>query len=144
MSKPKYYGRDIGADGPWVTLCLSQEEFNRELKELNVKEKANWMASPTANATTHFIESSNGVPVAVVTLGDCGKIDAVQVACVLVHEAVHVWQWHCQRIGEKAPGMEIEAYGIQNISQKLMTEYARRCVESPKTGRNSRGRNGRN
>lgn len=47
------------------------------------------------------------------------------VATILVHEAVHVWQWICKGIGEKEPGMECEAYAIQSISMELIEAYSK-------------------
>jgi hypothetical protein len=43
---------------------------------------------------------------------------------MLVHEAVHVWQFHCENIGEREPSIEFEAYSIQAVSQFLMEAYA--------------------
>jgi hypothetical protein len=54
------------------------------------------------------------------------SVTAVQIAALLVHEAVHIWQQYCADIGEKEPASEQEAYAIQSISQTLMEEYARR------------------
>ena len=41
----------------------------------------------------------------------------------LVHEAVHVWQFICQHIGEQKPGIEMEAYGIEGITRGLIEAY---------------------
>jgi hypothetical protein len=52
--------------------------------------------------------------------------EAVILVCIhsgAVHEAVHVWQFLCDHIGEKAPGIEMEAYGIENISRGLINAY---------------------
>jgi hypothetical protein len=46
------------------------------------------------------------------------------VAGLLVHEAVHVFQRYCEHIGERRPGAEQEAYGIQAIAQELMQSFA--------------------
>ena len=54
------------------------------------------------------------------------RLNTVEVAGLIVHEAVHVWQHYCMMIHEHEPASEQEAYGIQSISKSLMAEYARR------------------
>ena len=51
------------------------------------------------------------------------KHTGIEVACLLVHEAVHIWQRTCEDYGEHRPSAEFEAYAIQNISQQLMQSY---------------------
>ena len=81
------------------------------------------MASSTANATMHSLNSKNGTLVCIVTLGGWAARTPVEVAGLLIHEAVHVWQCYCERIGERAPGDEQMAYGIQSIAQELMSSF---------------------
>jgi len=81
--------------------------------------------NPGADATSHHLVSENK-RVCVVCLGNMGGRSAIEVAGLLVHEAVHVWQEYADSIGESTPGREQEAYAIQAIAQELMAEYARR------------------
>ena len=50
----------------------------------------------------------------------------MEVAGLLIHEAVHVWQGYARDLGEDNPGDEQEAYAIQSIAQELLAEFARR------------------
>lgn len=128
--KTKWLGRRIAAPGPYLCLCLSEEEFGAVLKHLKPKgTPENWV-SPGANATLHQFYDDEGVLVCVVCLQPRGRKDGnytgVEIAGLLVHEAVHAWQLYADSIGERNPGAEQEAYAIQGIAQELMAEYARR------------------
>lgn len=126
--------RDVWLDralviGPSLTLCTSEAEFRSVLRRLKIKEPVPFLGSPGANATTHcFSDSGSGEEVAVVCVGDVEGCDGVQIAALLVHEAVHVWQNFCQGIGEAAPSAEFEAYSIQMIAQRLMTRFAEKVA----------------
>jgi hypothetical protein len=114
MTSPYYYG-----------LCLSEKDFRKELKRLDVP-KDGWprfLASDHANATAHFFESSNGALSVIVTLGGTKGKSIAQIHALLVHEAVHIWQAIRENIGEKSPSSEFEAYSIQSISQGLMQAF---------------------
>ena len=127
--KTKWLDRRIACAGPYLTLCLAQEEFDAILKRLKVKYATPYVSSG-ADATAHHLTNYKGEAVAIVCLSGFEERSPVEVAGMLVHEAVHVWQNYCQDIGEKEPGREQEAYAIQTIAQELMSEFARRMRET--------------
>jgi len=120
----KWLDRRISAPGPYLCLCLSEAEYLKAFKHLKLKPTAAWV-SQHANATVHLARSGNGV-CAVVCVDALDGRNGVEVAGMLVHEAVHIWQEWCDHYGETNPGREQEAYAIQAISQELMAEFARR------------------
>lgn len=123
--KTRWLSRMIARPAPHLCLCLSEQEFRQVLRHLRVQEPVKWLHAG-ADATAHFFESrTSGVTVAV-CLGSMEGRSPVQIACLIVHEAVHIWQSYCRDIGETKPGDEQEAYAIQNLSQTLMEEYAKR------------------
>lgn len=123
--RPKADWRDrrIAAPGPYLCLCLDEATFHAALADCGVNDRPGFMATGHAHATTHFAEHSNGNLVCIVTIGPWDARTPVEVAGLLVHEAVHVWQHYCERIGEHQPGDEQEAYGIQSIAQELMQSF---------------------
>jgi hypothetical protein len=107
-------------------LCLSEADFKRQLKRLNVP-RDDWpsfLGAEGGNATAHFFESAHGL-CAIVTLGGTNGKSIQQVHAMLVHEAVHIWQAIREHLGEKSPSSEFEAYSVQTISQRLMESYER-------------------
>ena len=110
-------------------FCLVQSEAAlwAELRKLKVDIK-HW---PTINefndATTFQINpgyTDAGKACAIVYVKPHTGKDGVAVAALLVHEAVHIWQWHAQLIGaHNDHGAEEEAYAIQHIAQELMQAY---------------------
>jgi hypothetical protein len=104
-------------------LCLDEKDFHKEMKRMNVlpHQWPQWVTG-NADATTHFFEHPEGGKAAIVCLSK-KELTGIQIASVLVHEAVHIWQEHKQAVGEKHPGDESEAYAIQSISQRLMEAY---------------------
>ncbi len=124
----KWLDRRVAAPGPYLALVLSQAEFDAALKHLKVPLGARYLNSDHSNATAHTFEGKHGLA-CVVALGDVGVRSGVEIAGLLVHEAVHVWQWHCDYLGEHRPGTEQEAYAVQAIAQELMAEYSRRVSE---------------
>lgn len=111
--------------GPFLTLCLSDARYQRILTEIDVEptDRPVWLASDS-DACVHRFTTDDHARIAVVCRDD-KPLAPLQVASVLTHEAVHVWQCHCEYIGETKPGIEIEAYAIENIARGLMLEYCR-------------------
>ena len=124
--KPTWLDRRVAAPGPYLTLVMSQDEFDAALRHFKMPLGTPYLSSARADATVHFFDNRSGDSVAVVALGDTTGRSGVEVAGLLVHEAVHIWQTHRENIGETHPGREQEAYAVQGIAQELMAEYARR------------------
>jgi hypothetical protein len=122
----QWLDRRISAPGPYLTLCLSEKEYEGAMKALKVKHYGPWISTPQASATTHNLSNEDGNLCAVVCLSEYAGRNPVEVAGLLVHEAVHVWQEYCDFYGEKFPGREQEAYAVQSLAQELMAEFARR------------------
>jgi hypothetical protein len=119
----KWLDRRIAAPGPFLALCTTEKQYLKAMKHLTIKHPNDWI-NPGANATTHHCVKGNG-DIACIVCIDAGDHNQTEIAGLLVHEAVHVWQEYAARIGESRPGSEQMAYGIQSIAQELLHEYAR-------------------
>lgn len=128
--KVRWLDRRIAAAGPFLALCLSEQEFKAVVAHLELDSKAPWISNNQSDATTHFFSTNKNQLACAVCISDCAGRDPVEVAGLLVHEAVHVWQEYADSIGERAPGREQEAYAIQSIAQELMAEFARRALKT--------------
>jgi hypothetical protein len=122
MKRSLWMDRDLML-GPYLALCLTQAQYNQAMADLDIKDPGPMVKNGYSHATTHFAESPKGDLCAVVALSDTAGRTGIEIAGLLVHEAVHVWQWHHERIGEDAPSHEFEAYAVQIISQRLMWRY---------------------
>ena len=126
--KTKWLSRRIGKQGPHVCLCLSEKEYLAACKHLKLKYVHHWLAGDNnADAVAHTSASSTDGLCAIVCL--VPRTDNVETIGLLIHESVHIWQEWCDYYGEKNPGSEQEAYGIQAISQTLIAEYERRVTK---------------
>lgn len=124
--KPRWLDRRIAAPGPYLMLVLSQHEFDAALRHCRILQDVPWIKTPHSHATAHFLQNPKGDQVCIVALSDWQTRSGIEIAGLLVHEAVHAWQEYCDRIGEQFPGREQEAYAVQSIAQELMAEFARR------------------
>lgn len=105
-------------------LCVSEEQYRKELKRMRIP-KDMWGDFTVRNqrATVHRFTNSDGDPVAFVCIRPTTERTPQQINAVLVHEAVHLWQWMKELIGEDEPSIEFEAYSIQAMSQRLFYAY---------------------
>ncbi len=121
----KWLDRRISAPGPYLTLCLSEQEYKQAMKHLKIESPPHWIKSEQADATAHHLISGKGLACVVCLTGWQGR-NPIEVAGLLVHEAVHIWQEYCDYYGENMPGREQEAYAIQAVAQELMAEFSSR------------------
>lgn len=115
--------------GGYVALVTSQAEFEKALADIKMAEYTDAFVPNGWPACTHSFANVDGSIACIVGLDltHCAEQDPIDVAALLVHEAVHVWQQNESAAGKLGCfGTEGEAYAIQNISTQLMTEYARR------------------
>lgn len=119
----EWLDRRIARPGPCLALCLDEDAFRQTCVECDL-EPPPWLPTEQSDAAVHLFWV-NGRRTAVVCMRRWDKHEPVEVAGMLVHEAVHVWQDYADGIGEHVPGREQEAYAIQAIAQELMAEFAR-------------------
>lgn len=121
----KWLDRRISAPGPYLCLCLTEDEYKAAFRQMGVVPTLSWIKNEHSHATAHHLTAPKGLAV-VVCVRDWEKRSGVEIAGLLIHEAVHAWQEWCLHYGEETPGREQEAYAVQGIAQELMAEFARR------------------
>lgn len=122
----KWLDRDT-VYAPYMTLCLTEAQYLRAVKHCKVQNPSPWL-SPNHKACLHTWEMEGKVTCVVCLNPDAREADPVDVACTLVHEAVHVFQRLCDSIGESEPSREFEAYSIERIAGRLMREFVRQTA----------------
>lgn len=120
VTSPYHYG-----------LCTSKKQFNAEMKYLKIPKRERPVFLPKGkDAAVQFFQSAPGIECAIVCLGSTKGRPFVEVAGLLVHEAVHIWQWFREGLNENNPSSEFEAYSIQSIAVQLMHLYEQSIQES--------------
>lgn len=123
MKKELWLERRAMPPLPYHALCLSERDYRKALAYLKVPVAPEWVA-PGADAMTHFLTSRSGEDCALVCLNISRKISYEEVAALLVHEGVHIWQHYRDAvIREPKPCGELEAYVIQRITLNLLDAY---------------------
>ncbi|GGL48343.1 hypothetical protein [Caulobacter rhizosphaerae] len=112
-------GRVVWCDRGWQPVfygfCPSEAAWKRAVRKLGAK--GDPYPAHAACCTTY---SHKGQVTCLVTLGPATKHQTrVGVAGLLAHEATHVWQQVREKMGERWPSIEFEAYAVQCIFQGL-------------------------
>jgi hypothetical protein len=121
--KCKWLDRRLIENPYYVGLCTDEKSFRRELKRLGIPkdEIPTWLRD-TADATVHEL-AYKGKQCAIVCIRKSRRHTRVEIDGLLIHEAVHVWQWIKGVIREDKPSPEFEAYAIQRLAMNLMSAY---------------------
>lgn len=108
-----------------LALITSQKMLDREMRKIKVPPRE-WLEMPTGStvATVKQLTSGSDGLITMVLMPDRPDYSGIRIASFLAHEAVHVWQYHLQEIGDiQDHSREFEAYAIQNIFETLLTAY---------------------
>jgi hypothetical protein len=126
MSKVQWIDRELIRNPLYIALCKTEDAFHRELRRLGIA-KPEWptfLKNEHADATVHhLVHAKTKRQLAIVCINKRAGRLRVEVDGLLVHEAVHIWQEIRDRIGERDPSPEFEAYAIQGIAQNLIAAY---------------------
>lgn len=123
-AEPKFHALNLLPVSVSVALATSPAGYAQSMDGLATPhlERHDFPRPGCAWTAVHDCATGRSV---VVALGDTDGCDGITIACVLVHEAQHVWQAYCQHVGERVPGNEQAAYAVQSIAEYLMREFVR-------------------
>ncbi|MCA8017759.1 hypothetical protein [Burkholderia metallica] len=108
-----------------LALCVTEGAYRREMQRLKIDAHPPFTIDGK-EATAHWFDNrKGGQHLAIVCIDRAAMVGCTgtQIAGLLVHEAVHVFQRICRALGEESPSPEFEAYSIQRIAQDLMRLY---------------------
>ncbi|CAD7023175.1 hypothetical protein REJC140_00118 [Pseudorhizobium endolithicum] len=122
MSKDRVIWIDRGWQPVAIGFVPSQAAWDKEMKRVRMPEP--WPGKAHCGGYTHLaVNDTTGEAIIYVIVFEASERNALEVISTIVHEAVHVWQFLCRHIGEDSPGIEMEAYGIQMITEGLINAY---------------------
>lgn len=103
-------------------LCLSEKDYLHTLARIKPKDKERVFMSKNDAACTQTVHMKNG-GIRVIVCYRPSRRPIEEIHGALVHEAVHVWQEIRAHLGEDTPGVEQEAYSIEQIAVTLFLSY---------------------
>lgn len=124
--KAKWLNRNLIVMPIWYCLCLTEKQYFGAMKHCGVtdSEPSLWAEQRTGARACFAIDKAKK-RVCFVCLNESGDEEPLQVAALLMHEAVHIWQRYSRDLGSHydVHSDEFEAYSIQQIAQQLMYAY---------------------
>lgn len=102
-----------------VKYTLARNQLHMDLLFDEMDDSDEFLSMGTGAQVDFYQDSAY----AIVQIGDTSEQTSVEIHGLLLHEAVHIWQRIHQRMGEKDPSTEFEAYSIQSIAQDLFVMY---------------------
>jgi len=125
MKTVQWCSRDIFQSSHYYALCVDEDDYINEMHRLGKKYPPPFTTNGTARGTTHFFDDKEGKPIALVCIHKdvIANNTGIEIAGLLCHEAVHIWQYIVDHIGEFNESKEFEAYCIQAIFSELMWAY---------------------
>lgn len=115
--------RTVAPAAPFVALVRSEEAYLHACTHCKVANPERWVTGE-GSACVHTFEHATDGLCCIVAIHVTTQTP-IQIAALLVHEAVHVVQKYFENIHEHHPAIEQTAYAIQYMSQTLMEEYLR-------------------
>ena len=126
--KIKWLSRKVAAEGPYLTLCLTEQQLAAALRDIKqpAPKPGDWPAIGARCWIFDNTDKSDVVCIVCVSheVQALNEKDPTAVVTALVHEAVHVAQAHFEHLGEDPPGKEAMAYAVQFISATLISRYS--------------------
>jgi hypothetical protein len=126
MKLPVLLDESIFINPVQLLLCTSSEQWLKTLKvhRLHPTNPDAWV-NKGASGTLHTFERDDGATFCVVCIDTKPHHTPGGTVGLIVHEAVHVHQRICEKLGERYPSDEFQAYNIQWLTQVLLKEYTR-------------------
>ncbi len=113
-------------------LCLSAKDYAATLARIKPTDLGHKeFLSKGDSACCKFIRIRGGTSVRIVVCYRPSKKPIEEIHADLIHEAVHVWQYIRDHIGEEKAGDEQEAYSIERIAFGLMRSYKKQTSKAP-------------
>jgi hypothetical protein len=114
----------VWIDRGWQPVLIgyvpSEAAWNRTVRQYNINSA--WPEITKGGGWSQLLSNSSGA-IILVCVSDEGVTEPVEIVLTIVHEAAHVWQFLRSHICETAPGLEMEAYGIEAITRGLISAY---------------------
>jgi len=126
VTTARWQDRSITGTPLRYTLVTTEEMLHKELRRLGVP-RGNWpyFTKTGVGASAVQLEDGDGRQCAIIIVPPIEGSTGPEIASRIVHEAMHLWRWTREIIGEDQPSSEFEAYAMENICRNLFEEYAR-------------------